>query len=306
MKWMIVADSSCDLMQLDTDCKEIAYDTVPFQMTLDGVNYVDEKDLDVPSFVSVMEHAKESHSACPSPETWAQRFEQADRSIAITISSRLSGSYNSAIAAKGMVEEQYPEKRIEVIDSVSTGPKLVLLVQLAARMIEENRSFEQVCEACHAMAANVRTIFTLASFHNLVQNGRVSKFAGFIAGKLNIRVIGVGTDEGSIHLKELMRGEKKTLRNIVNCMQEDGYDGSNVAVSQCLNPRLAEDLKAMILEKWQRAKIQILPTRGLDSYYAERDGMIVCYAGGPRDSAGNPLQEIKEKIRSVVAKGTDR
>ncbi len=306
MKWMIVADSSCDLMQLETKSKDIAYQTVPFQMTLDGVNYTDDEGLDVPSFVSAMESSKESHSACPSPETWARHFEQADRSIAITISSRLSGSYNSAIAAKGMVEEQYPEKRIEVIDSVSTGPKLVMLVQLAARLMAENKSFEQVCEACRNMAANVRTIFTLASFHNLVQNGRVSKFAGFIAGKLNIRVIGVGTDEGTIHLKELMRGEKKTLRNIVACMQEDGYNGSDMAVSQCLNPRLAEDLKTMILEKWQRARVQILPTRGLDSYYAERDGLIICYAGQARDSAGNPLQEIKEKIRSVVSKGTDR
>ena len=176
-----------------------------------------------------------------------------------------------------MVLEQYPEKQIEVIDSLSTGPKLVLLTQLAAAQIGAKASFDQVCASCQELAKNAKTIFTLSSFHNLVQNGRVSKVAGFIAGKLNIRVIGIGTEEGRIHLKELMRGEKRTLRNMIACMREDGYAGQPMAISECLNRSMAEELKQMILENWRDAMIQILPTRGLDSYYAERSGLIVSY-----------------------------
>lgn len=277
MKWMIVADSSCDLETMETGSAEIGYDTVPFQMTLDGRDYTDDAGLDVPEMVDRMETAKVSHSACPSPEAWAKQFLRAEHSIAFTISSRLSGSFNSAMAARGMILEQHPEKKIEVIDSLSTGPKLVLLAQLAARQIHANIPFEQVCGNCKELVQNVKTIFTLSSFHNLVQNGRVSKIAGFIAGKLNIRVIGIGTEEGKIHLKELMRGEKKTLRNIVNCMREDGYSGQPMAICHCLNLQLAEDLKQMILESWRDAIVQILPTRGLDSYYAERNGLIVSY-----------------------------
>lgn len=277
MKWMIVADSSCDLETMDTGSPDVVYETVPFHMILDGKDYTDDLELDVADMVGQMEVAKESHSACPSPDAWVDKFLAADHSIAITISSNLSGSYNSAMTARGMVLEQHPEKKIEVIDSLSTGPKLVLLSQLAASQIRAKASFEQVCETCMEMVQNVKTVFTLSSFHNLVQNGRVSKIAGFIAGKLGIRVIGIGTEEGKIHLKELMRGEKRTLRNIVACMREDGYDGKPMAISQCLNPKLAEDLKTLILENWQNAKVQILPTRGLDSYYAERDGLIVSY-----------------------------
>lgn len=277
MKWMIVADSSCDLQTMETGSPDVQYESVPFQMIMDGKEYEDNAELNVQEMVDRMETAKVSHSACPSPEAWENKFLQAERSIAITISSRLSGSYNSAMAARGMVLEKYPEKKIEVIDSLSTGPKLVLLAQLAARQINASASFEQVCESCRAFAQNAKTLFTLSSFHNLVQNGRVSKVAGFIAGKLNIRVIGIGTEEGRIHLKELMRGEKRTLRSMIACMLEDGYQGQPMAISECLNRPMAEELKAMILETWRDAMVQILPTRGLDSYYAERSGLIVSY-----------------------------
>ena len=110
-----------------------------------------------------------------------------------------------------------------------------------------------------------------------MQNGRVSKIAGFIAGKLGIRVIGVGSDEGEIQLKELVRGEKGTLKHILKDMEENGYRGTPMTVSHCMNESMAQTLKDMICARWQEARVQLLPTRGLDSYYAERSGLIICY-----------------------------
>ena len=281
MKWMIVADSSCDLKTLDTKSPEIGYDTVPFVMDVDGREFVDDENISVPEMVDAMEKAGKSHSACPSPEAWRALFEKADHIIALTISGRLSGSYNSAMVGKSMALEDHPEKQIEVIDSLSTGPKLVMLAQNAARQIQEQIPFETVCASCRELARSVRTIFTLSSFHNLVQNGRVNRIAGFIAGKLGIRVIGVGSEEGEIQLKELMRGEKGTLRRVVKDMEENGYRGTPMTVSHCLNEDLARKLIEMIQNRWQEAKVQLLPTRGLDSYYAERSGLIICYGKGP-------------------------
>lgn len=277
MKWMIVTDSSCDLKNLDGAPEDVQFATVPFQMTLDGENYTDDDTLDVQAMVDAMEQAKVSHSACPSPEAWVEQFERADCSIAFTISSRLSGSFNSAMAAKGMVLEKYPEKKIEVVDALSTGPKLVLLARMASRMIGEQAKLPQITAACREFAEKGKTVFTLSSFHNLVINGRVNKVAGFIAGKLNIRVIGIGTEEGRIQLKELIRGEKRALRTLLENMEKDGYRGKPMAVSQCLAPQLAADLKTLITEKWPEALVEILPTRGLDSYYAERNGLILSY-----------------------------
>ena len=277
MKTMIVTDSSCDLMSLETGSPEIGFDTVPFVMNIAGRDFVDDENLAVPAMVDAMEAADASHSACPSPAAWQEMFEQADQVIAMTISGRLSGSYNSAMTGKAMALEDHPEKKIEVIDSLSTGPKLVMLVQGALKQLQNQVPFDKVVSSCREMASSARTIFTLSSFHNLVQNGRVSKIAGFLAGKLGIRVIGVGSREGEIQLKELMRGEQRTLKKIIKDMDENGYQGSSMSISHCMNESMAQSLKQMIQARWESAKVQILPTRGLDSYYAERSGLIICY-----------------------------
>ncbi len=277
MKWMIVTDTSCDLRELETGSPDIGFATVPFSVIVDHEVIEDTVDLNTAALVEKMEQSAKSSTACPSPEAWAEKFRMADRVIAVTISSRLSGSYNSAVAAKEMVLEEEPDKQIDVIDSLSTGPKLVMLVQAALRLIRGKEKFETVCAACREKAAAVRTIFTLASFHNLVQNGRVNKVVGFLAGKLNIRVIGIGTMEGLIHMKGMVRGDLKALRNIVESMSENGFRGGPVAISHCLNEGMADRLTALIRDKWREATVQVFKTRGLDSYYAERNGLIICY-----------------------------
>ncbi len=279
MKYMIVTDSSCDLTSLETGSEDILFDSVPFVMSIGGRDFVDDPGIDVPEMVDAMEAAESSHSACPSPDAWQKAFRKADRIIALTISSRLSGSYNSAMVGKAMALEEAPEKRIEVIDSLSTGPKLILMAQLALKKFQEKIPFESVCTSCRELAQTGRTIFTLCSFHNLVQNGRVSRIAGFVAGKLGIRVIGVGSPEGEIQLKELSRGEQRTLKKIISDMEEHGYAGKSMAISHCLNESLAQSLKKMILTRWANAAVQLFPTRGLDSYYAERGGLIITYPG---------------------------
>ena len=215
MKWLIAADSSCDLKTLDTGSDDILFDTVPFVLSADGQDFLDDESLFVPEMVNAVEASSVSRSACPSPSAWETLFQKADRIIALTISGRLSGSYNSAMVGKAMALENHPEKQIEIIDSLSTGPKLVMMAQAALRQIQNHASFESVCACCKDLANSVRTIFTLSSFHNLVQNGRVRKAAGFIAGKLSIRIIGVGSPEGEIQLKEIMRGENRTIKKII-------------------------------------------------------------------------------------------
>ena len=277
MKWMLVTDSSCDLKQLDTGSPQVGFSTVPFIMDIEGREYVDSPDLDVPAMVDAMEAAKSSHSACPSPDAWQSAFQQAEKTLALTISSRLSGSFNSALVGKSMAQEEDPGKEIEVVDSLSTGPKLVMQAQLALKMIQSHASLAEVTEACRNLAARGRTIFTLNSFHNLVQNGRVGRLTGFLASKLGVRVIGVGSPEGEIQMKEVVRGEMRTMRKIVKDMEENGYAGDEMVISHCMNESAARSLIAMIQEKWQNAKVLLLPTRGLDSYYAERGGLIICY-----------------------------
>ena len=120
MDWMIVADSSCEIRELKNPAPGVSFAIAPFKIRVGEREYVDLPTLNVPQMLQAMnEYNGASTSACPSPEEWAEYFLQADQVFAFTISSNLSGSYNAAMAARDMVLEDHPEKKIFVLDTLS-------------------------------------------------------------------------------------------------------------------------------------------------------------------------------------------
>lgn len=278
MKWNIVADSSCDLRKADIACEETDFATVPFILNIDGKDYVDTEDMNIPEMLAAMEYSEQaSRSACPSPATWADEFEKADNTIAITISSNLSGSYNSAVAARDLVLADHPEKKIFILDSKSTGPETALTIHRIAELIKEGHPIEKVRDEAQKFLDEMRTAFALCSFDNLVKNGRMSRFTGFVARKLGMWGIGIASDEGTIVIKGKSRGPQKAISFILEDMIERGFQGGIAAISHCQNSEMARRLKDAITERWNNAKVSILETRGLDSYYAERGGLIIAF-----------------------------
>ena len=121
-------------------------------------------------------------------------------------------------------------------------------------------------------------LFALASFDNLAKAGRVSKVVGFIAGRLNMRVLGRRTPDGKIDFFFKTRGETRVLAKILEQMDEDGYDGSRpVQISECNNQNAASLLVHGIKAKWPGAEITVLPCSGLCSFYAQDQGVIITY-----------------------------
>lgn len=110
--------------------------------------------------------------------------------FAFTISSNLSGSYNAAMAAREMVLEEHPEKKIFVLDTLSCSGALAGAAELANKLIGEDQTFDDICFALKKFADSTHILFALASFDNLAKNGRVNRVVGFIAGRLNMRVLG--------------------------------------------------------------------------------------------------------------------
>lgn len=278
MKFNIVADSSCDLKKKDIDCEEVGFVTVPFSLNVGNEVYVDDEDLNSADLLEAMENCEQaSGSACPSPLMWAEEFKKAAHSIAITISSNLSGSFNSAMVGKEMVNSECPEKKIIVLDSKSTGPEIALCIRNIAQWIKNGEVFESINEKAQNFLKNTRTAFALCSFDNLVKNGRMSKFTGFVARKLGMWGIGIASEEGTIAMKGKSRGEGKALSLLIQDMKERGFTGGEVAISHCYNESMAEKLKNAIMECWENARVTILQTRGLDSFYAERKGLIIAF-----------------------------
>ena len=203
---------------------------------------------------------------------------QADNCIALTISSNLSGSYNAAVAARTMVLEEHPEKKIFILDTLSCSGALAGAAELANKLIGEGQTFEDICFALEKFAESTHILFSLASFDNLAKNGRVSKVVGFIAGRLNMRVLGRRTSDGKIDFYFKTRGETRVLAKILEQMDEDNYDGVHpVLISECGNQTAARLLEHGILAKWPEAPVRIVPCSGLCSFYAQNQGIIITY-----------------------------
>lgn len=276
MKWNIITDSSCDMFGFDKEHENIVFSSVPFTISVGDENFVDNRNLDVDGMIDSMDACAEaSHTACPSPHAWQEKFEQEGNVIAITISSKLSGSYNSACAAKDMVLEEQPDKKIAVIDSRSAGSELVLLVKKICELIESGTDFETVVEKAELYSRHTHVVFALSSFNNLVKNGRMSKIVGFVANKLGFWGIGIGSEQGTIEIKQKIRGSKKALDAIIEDMKERGYNCGKVVISHCRNAEFAESVKSAIQSVWDKAEVKIVHARGLCSYYAEKGGLII-------------------------------
>lgn len=278
MKWNIVTDSSCDLMEKDVDTTAVGFSTVPFVLRIGERDYIDDEQLDVLDMLTSMEACPTiGTSSCPSPEAWLSQFEKAEQNIAITISGRLSGSLNSAMLAKDLLLSRDPEKKLVVLNSRSTGPEIALCIHHLVDWIKRGHAFENVVAKAEKFLQDTKTTFALSSFDNLVKNGRMGRLTGFVARKLGMWGIGIASEEGTIEMKGKSRGSEKALALILADMQERGFSGGEVAISHCENLDMAERLRSSIQSHWKTAKVRILKTRGLDSFYAERGGLIVAF-----------------------------
>lgn len=277
MKWKIVTDSGSNIREIDNLPEGVDFDLIPLILHVDEKDFVDEPTLDVKELVDAVEKAPSSSSACPAPGVYAEKFKGADNVICFTISSNLSGSYNSAELGRTIALEENPDANIHIFDSLSAGGEMDLLVWKALDFIKEGKDFQEVTADLEAYHKNTFVSFMLKSIENLVKNGRVNKAVGSIVGLLNIHVIGVRSEEGTIEMANRARGEKRALNTFLKEIIENGYKGNKMEISHVLNPTLAEKVADMVRAKFPQADINIIPTSGLCSFYAENGGLIVGY-----------------------------
>lgn len=276
--WHIVSDTSCDLHTLDGSGKEFDFSTIPFSIRIGDKEYIDDENMPVEEMLTANEsHSEMAQTSCPSPDDWTEKFKEDGPVLAFTISSALSGSYNSACTAKQMLQEENPGKQIAVIDSKATGPEVAMLIMKAKELILAGKGFAEAETALNREAQRIHTVFALSSYHNLIKAGRVSRLIGFIAGHLGFWGIGIGSDEGEIAIRGKARGSKSMIRFLVDEMKKFGIAGKEIFISHCQNEKDALALKEQIEAVFQGIRVILMETRGLDSFYAERHGLIVGY-----------------------------
>ncbi len=272
MKVKIIADSSCDIYELNG----IDFQSVPLTISSNERSFVDDENNNLDEMLSYFaSHEGRSFTSCPNINDWLQAYEGADELYVVTITSGLSGSYNSARLAANMYAEKNPQAKVHVFDSLSTGPEMRLMIDKIAELVKQNKSFDDVVSAVLDYKKYNRLFVVLESFKNLANNGRVSKTVARIAGILGIRILATASKEGTIETKSKCRGEKGVLKGCLESIVEAGYRGGKVYISHCRNSMFANNLKNSILSLYPKAKVLVYEARGLCSYYAEKGGVIL-------------------------------
>ncbi len=272
MHYKIVADSSADLKSLGS----FPYASAPLKIITSEKEYVDDADLNVEGMVmDLLSYKGKSSTACPGVGDWLETFGDAERIFCLTISGSLSGSYNSARMAKQDYEEKHPDRRVHVIDTLSTGPEMKLIMEKIIELVQAGADFDTICTEIESYRKRTHLLFMLESLKNLANNGRVNVAVAKVIGLLGIRMVGKASDEGTLQPLDKCRGEQSALRAIVKRLYEMGYQGGKLCISHCLNEAAALQLKAQILKDFISAKIEIYKTGGLCSFYAEKGGMLI-------------------------------
>ncbi len=272
MKRRIVSDSSSNILERNSD---VEYCTTPLKILIDGKEYPDVPGLDMVDLVARIELSEKNSTSCPSISEWIDAFEGADEIFGVTISSNLSGSYNSAMNAAEMYLEDHPDVKIHIFDSLATGGTMELLIEKIEECIRAEMSFEDIIKAVDEYHEKDKILFSLESVKNLAKNGRMLKALADLANALGIRFIGKASERGTIQQAHIARGQKKALITVYNEMLKMGYQGGKVRINHCLNVDAAGKLKDMILQQFPSADVKVCLTTALCSYYAERGGMII-------------------------------
>jgi len=271
-KIRIVSDSSGDLLHMDG----VSFGCAPMTVITDEREFRDDETLDLAEMNEYFAQYKErSHTSCPNVQDWLAAFGDADDIFCTAITSRLSGSYSAACAAKKIYEESHPGARVFVVDTLSAGPEITLLLHRIREMVAEGLPFEEICEEIGQYTAHTGLLFMLSSLQNFAANGRVSPAAARLVGLFGIRVVGKASDEGELEPLTKCRGEMHALKSLAAHMRHEGYCGGKVRIAHCRNLGAAEKLREILQSVFLSAEIEISELRGLCSYYAQDAGLLV-------------------------------
>ncbi len=271
-KIKIVADSSCDILTL----KDCDFSYAPMKIITAEREFTDDASLDTDAMVEYLyQYHGTSQSSCPNTNDWLEAFQDADDIFCITITSGLSGSYNSACLAKQIYESEHSGKRVHVFDSLSAGPEIALIIEKIAELVTTGMSYENICTQITEYMKHTGLIFMLKSLKNFANNGRVSPIVAKLVGVAGICIVGRASDAGTLEPKHKCTGEKRALDTLIKDLHAEGFRSGKISIGHCQNEAAAEKLREMILATFQNVQVEIHKFKGLCSFYAEKGGILI-------------------------------
>lgn len=276
MSYKIVVDSCCELP--DNYKKDSRFQIVPLGLEVGDYVIQDDENFNQKEFLQkVADYPLCPKSSCPSPEKYREAYhDEADEIYAVTLSSHLSGSYNSAELGRSLYGEKYGEKKIHVVDSESASCGETQLVEKIIACKEAGLGFEETVKAVETFKRKMRTYFVLDNLETLRKNGRLSSVKALVASTLNIKPVMVG-NRGVIEQKGQAIGINKALAKMADFIVGDVEKPEEriLMITHCNCPERAEYMRGLMEKRASYRKILIMDTAGISSMYANDGGVIV-------------------------------
>lgn len=276
MSYKIVVDSCCELPE--NYKKDSRFQIVPLGLEVGDYVIQDDENFNQKEFLQkVADYPLCPKSSCPSPEKYREAYHDgADEVYAVTLSSHLSGSYNSAELGRSLYVEKYGEKKIHVVDSESASCGETQLVEKIIACKEAGLGFEETVRAVEAFKRKMRTYFVLDNLETLRKNGRLSSVKALVASTLNIKPVMVG-NRGVIEQKGQAIGINKALAKMADFIVSDVAkpEERTLMITHCNCPERAEYMRGLMEKRASYRKILLMDTAGVSSMYANDGGVIV-------------------------------
>lgn len=278
MSYRIIGDSCTDLPEKLK--KDKHFRLVPLTLLIDGEEIIDDETFHQKSFIEkVKASSKGPKSACPSPDDYMKEFDFDGDIYVVTLSSKLSGSYNSAELAKRLYLEENPGKNIEIFDSRSASVGQTLIAMKIKELAEQGLSFNDIVEKVNEFRNGMKTKFVLETLETFIKNGRITGIQAILVNTLNIKPIMEGTKEGSVAKLDQSRGIKRALKRMIEIIEKDIVKPSEriFAIAHCNNFERAKFVCEEVLKRVPFKDYLIVDTAGVSTTYANEGGVIVAY-----------------------------
>ena len=276
MSFKVVIDSCGELT--DEMKASGCFETASLMIQVDDHTIVDDATFDQADFLRrVAASPNCPKSSCPSPEAYRAAFDcDADHVFAVTLSSKLSGSYNSAVLGMNLLKEEKPDAKVYIFDSRSASIGETLIGLKIQECEEQGLPFEEIVKQIEEFRSNMHTYFVLDNLETLRKNGRLTGVKALVASTLSIKPIMAG-DKGNIVQRGQSIGMKKALRRMAEIILEEVGDAQDrtLMITHCNAPDRAETIKKLLTDKVQFRDCLIMDTRGVSSMYANDGGVIV-------------------------------
>jgi len=281
MSFKLISDSCCDHGQAPWELTELQ--RIPLTITIGGEEYRDDETLDPLILVEKMAASESAAAtACPPPALYSDAYDcDKDDVYVVTLSDKLSGSYNSAVVGQSLYNEQDKQKNIHIFNSRSASAAQVAICLKIHELASQGKRFAGVIAETERFIESLTTLFVLEDLENLRKNGRLSQLQSIITGVLKIKLVMCAERDGTIGMRGKALSTNRAISKMVDIIKDKCSDlqllKRPLVITHCNCMARAEQVKNMILSVCPFERALICASGGISTIYANSGGIVVSF-----------------------------